>query len=386
MTLKIPCNQNTTGTIKLEEITLRIIDDSEQDQWNKAISEHHYLGNASMTGRRLRYVVESREHAIAFLSFSAPAIKLKGRDRWIGWDDEQRRRRLPLIIQNSRFLILPWVNVKNLASKILSLATKQLADDWQASFGIQPLLVETFVDRCFSGTGYRAAGWIRLGETAGFSRDSEGFYKHNGNPKALWIKSLSPDTQKILTSEKMPDLYQKSELAPNPVKSAGRLTSGVLDSLYASMQQIEDERGSKGKRHRLATCLAVLVCGTMAGCTSLAECHVVGESLNQTQRRRLKMHRHPATKKYIVPSHTTLWRTLSKLDPLSLEIAIMNWFGTNIDSLPPAMAIDGKAIRGTLDSKNMGLHVITAVPHGNSPFLPRQLSSAKETNTKEQEG
>jgi uncharacterized protein DUF4338 len=138
-------------------------------QW---IEQHHYLGYRVPVGANLRYVVSSAAgQALACLLWSSPAWKMAARDQWIGWDGGQRERALQYIVNNSRFLILPWVRVKSLASKILSRCARQLPGDWERSYGYRPLLLETLVEgERFTGAIYRAANWVLVGQTAGRGR------------------------------------------------------------------------------------------------------------------------------------------------------------------------------------------------------------------------
>lgn len=139
--------------------------------WNELIERYHYLKYKPLPGAQMRYLVSHESHLLAALGFSAAAWaawKVAPRDRFIGWDDQQRRGNLHRVINNSRFLILPWVTVRNLASRILAAVAKRLSNDWQNRYGYQPYLLETFVDRDrFGGTCYRAANWLHVGETQG---------------------------------------------------------------------------------------------------------------------------------------------------------------------------------------------------------------------------
>ncbi len=121
--------------------------------WNDPVRKHHYLGYRRLLGRRLKYIAFSGNTPIAALSWSAPALKLHVRDRYMGWSDEQRKFRLCQIACNSRFLILPWVRSHNLASRLLSINIGRLRTELKEEFGIELLLLETFVDpRYFTGT------------------------------------------------------------------------------------------------------------------------------------------------------------------------------------------------------------------------------------------
>lgn len=136
--------------------------------WNELIERYHYLKYKPLPGAQMRYLIFHGSYLLAALGFSAAAWKVAPRDRFIGWDDGQRRRNLHRIVNNSRFLILPWVEVRNLASCILAAAAKRLGNDWTERYGYEPVLLETFVERSrFRGTCYRAANWIHVGETQG---------------------------------------------------------------------------------------------------------------------------------------------------------------------------------------------------------------------------
>lgn len=372
--------------VRLKKIRVRLATDEERGRWGKVVSEFHYLGNADIPGRQLRYVAETfGGRCVALLSFGSPALQLFGRDDWIGWHAEQRLRRLPFVIQNSRFLILPWIRTPNLASRVMALCLDRVESDWKEAYNYTPVLVETFVEQCRKGTSYRADNWIRLGETEGFSRDVEGFYRHNGSPKTLWVKPLRADAAEILRAEVLPSELAAFELPPNPERVARRIDSPSLNSLLSALRTLEDPRGRQGRRHLLATCLAVAACGVLAGARGLSECAEIGRSLRQPQRGALRMWRNLATRKREPPSHTTLWRTISKVDPLQFERVLMQWYNAQAGGLPAAIAVDGKAIRATLDADNVGLHVVTAVPHDHVPFLPKPPSSARATNTRRPE-
>ncbi len=133
--------------------------------WNELIERYHYLKYKPLPGAQMRYLLFHGSYLLPALGFSAAAWKVAPRDQVIGWDDRQRRRNLHRIVNNSRFLILPW---RNLASCILAAAAKRLGNDWTERYGYEPALLETFVDRDrFQGTCYRAANWLRVGETKG---------------------------------------------------------------------------------------------------------------------------------------------------------------------------------------------------------------------------
>lgn len=136
--------------------------------WNEFMERYHYLGYTPLPGAQIRYFIQSPQGLLGAIGFSAAAWKVQPRDSWIGWSKLVQKERLHLIVNNSRFLIFPWVNAKNLASHALALCAKQLPNDWQHTYGYSPVLMETFVEKNrFAGTCYKAANWVNVGVTKG---------------------------------------------------------------------------------------------------------------------------------------------------------------------------------------------------------------------------
>jgi hypothetical protein len=183
----------------LEPLRLTLIDNSNSALWRQFIQRYHYLGCRVPVGAHLRYFVHSPAGQIlACLLWASPAWKMAARDRWIGWSAAQRARNLQYIVNNSRFLILPWVQVKALASTILARSARQVPHDWCQHYGYTPLLLETFVDVTrFKGTCYRAANWIALGETTGRGR-MDPHHKALGTQKRIFVLPLHRRVQQRL--------------------------------------------------------------------------------------------------------------------------------------------------------------------------------------------
>lgn len=152
-------------------LELQLVGKAEHALWSELIDRHHYLGFATPFGAHLRYLIRSRHgDTLACLQFSSAAWRLAPRDRWIGWSDRGRARNLSHVIQQSRFLILPWVCVPHLASHILSRAQRALRHHWPERYSYTPRVLETLVDPKFTATSYRAANWIYVGDTSGRGR------------------------------------------------------------------------------------------------------------------------------------------------------------------------------------------------------------------------
>jgi len=167
--------------------------------WNELIRRYHYLSYKLLVGSHLKYLVYSRDGTIlAALGWGSAVWKLKSRDKAIGWTIEQRKKNLHKVINNNRFLILPWIKIPNLASTILSQNIRMLVDDWYKRYNYRPCLLETFVDaRRFKGTCYRAANWILVGQTKGFEKQGNSFAFH-GNPKEVFLYPLTKQFRKEL--------------------------------------------------------------------------------------------------------------------------------------------------------------------------------------------
>jgi Domain of unknown function (DUF4338) len=193
--------EGTAG--EFEPLELRVVENQpESRQWTELIERHHYLKYRVPVGANLRYLVHSRQRegiALACLLWSSPAWKMAARDEWIGWNAEQRRRHLQFIVNNSRFLVLPWVHIQGLASKILAQSARQLPVDWEQRYGYRPLLLETLVDaQRFRGTCYRAANWIRVGQTCGRGRMDREHKAHGQAVKDIYLYPLTRNARRRL--------------------------------------------------------------------------------------------------------------------------------------------------------------------------------------------
>jgi len=171
---------------------IRVETKAQRDLWCEYVDRYHYLGYRTPFGAQLRYFVESSdERRLGCLQFSSPGWKMAARDEWIGWNDTKRNRNLQMVVNNSRFLIFPWVRVKNLASSILALAIRRIPDDWEKQYGIRPVILETLVDKSrYTGTCYKASNWIHVGVTTGRGRMDRHHARHGQSPKDIYVYPL----------------------------------------------------------------------------------------------------------------------------------------------------------------------------------------------------
>ncbi len=183
-------------------LSVRLIDTQEGYLWDYLVHHYHYLRLPKLVGEHLRYLVFIDGQVVACLAWASAAWKIKARDRFIGWNESTRRKNLHLIANNTRFLALPWVNVKCLASKVLSLNVRRLSSDWEQAYGHPLYLAETFVDSArFEGVCYKAANWQYVGQTKGNAKKGND-YSYHGQPKAIYLYPLHRNFSRLLNDEK----------------------------------------------------------------------------------------------------------------------------------------------------------------------------------------
>jgi len=166
--------------------------------WNGLVDRYHYLGYKPLPGAQLRYLIDSDQGLLGVLGFGAAAWKVAARDRWIGWDTPTREAHLGRVLNNARFLLLPWVRVRHLASHVLALSARRVGEDFAARYGEPVVLLETFVEiPRFAGTCYRAANWQYLGETQGRGK-CDVHHRAALARKAVYVYPLAADFRRAL--------------------------------------------------------------------------------------------------------------------------------------------------------------------------------------------
>lgn len=194
--------QDLTGIVgNYSKLTIQIIKQVDSYLWNYLLHYYHYLGQPKLVGEHLKYLAYLDGQVVACISWASAAWKIKSREEFIGWDESTRRKKLYLIANNTRFLVLPWIRVKHLASKVLALNLKRLSDDWQNIYNHRVYLVETFVDTSrFKGTCYKAANWQYVGQTSGSAKKGNDYLYH-GQPKAVYLYSLHRKFRSLLNDD-----------------------------------------------------------------------------------------------------------------------------------------------------------------------------------------
>ena len=345
---------------ELSRVRVRLICAGERIEWDALMRAHHYLGLTAMVGRSLRYVAEVDGRWLALLGWACAALKCASRDAWIGWSPTLQWQRLALIANNSRFLILPGVRVKNLASRILGLNLARLSQDWQAAHGHGLLLCETFTDPSrFAGTCYRAANWIELGRTRGFAKSNDTYVEH-GSAKQIWVYPLHPQAPTILSAA-----LAHRQLPRLEVKMM-TLTDDDAYSLFARLEAMDDPRARRGIRHHQRSLLATILCAVISGAQGSTAIGEWVKRLPTAMLRRLRCRR-GADGSYERPSEPTIRRMLNAIDIEQLERQLGDWLQTHGVPGEP-VALDGKALRGTRN-KGQPRQLVAAFGHHSNVVI-----------------
>jgi hypothetical protein len=329
-------------------LTVRVLTDlTERQRFDALLEAEHFLGPRFPAGDRLYQVAEQDGQWVGLLLWCAPALHLKDRDAWIGWDPLTRAQRLKLVVNQARFLVPDAARRPNLASQILAAATAALPDQWWAHCGYVPLLAETFTDpEAHAGTCYKAAGWDPVGTTVGFARHRCDFFAFHDHPKRLWLKPLAPRAQEKLCA---PELSARHAPALT-VGAAARCALNAVQrySLKDALRAVPDPRRAQGKRYPLAPTLAVIALGLLAGKMHLSEIQRFGTRLSQPQRKALGLWPKKGTQFYPAPTYTVLRDLLIALDLDALAEGLTRWLQAQAGRLPASLALDGKTIRDHL--------------------------------------
>jgi Domain of unknown function (DUF4338)/Transposase DDE domain/DDE_Tnp_1-associated len=331
----------------LDHLIVRMIEPGEAARFDELLIKHHYLHSAAMVGEHLRYVAIYKGEWLGLAAWSAGSRHLKARDAWIGWNDEQRRRRLPLVVNNARLLILPECHAPNLISRFMKMMLARLSADWQERWKHPVAVVETFVDpTLFQGTCYKVSGWIKLGQTSGFARCAGGdFYQEHKLPKDLWVRELEKGSLKKLRAARLPEAWAAVEQSSKP---RCRAKPAEIWSMVEHLEkEVAEFRIRQNLTYPVAGMLALIAmavfCGVVRGQRDLA---AFATSLSQAQMRALKFRCVPRTLRREPPGETTFHRVLIGVDEAMLERALLIW---QEQMLGPAedktIAIDGKKLR-----------------------------------------
>src|SRR5271157_4496586 len=306
----------------LAEVQACLLDSrDDKARLQRLLRQHHYLGGVRPVGEQLFYAVTDGDGEwLGVLVFCAASRRLRGRDRWIGWSEEQRRRRLPLVVNNCRFLLLPDKTFPNLGSRSLRLVSDRLSADWQQRYGHPVLVVETFVDpEQFCGTVYTANGWQELGQTDGSGRHQRDYYVRHDKPKGLFVRELCRNARRTLQAEHLKPALAVVEAKAGP-KSRHRVKE--IHSIVDYLRQAREYR-KRVESYPLWSLLAIyflaVLCGAPRGSKDLAK---FARKLSQAQRRALGIR--PRHGRYPAPSQPTFWRLLQEVSGAKLEQILLS--------------------------------------------------------------
>lgn len=349
-------------------VEVRPINRNERPLWDGLMRKYHYLGLHSLVGESLRYVAIFQGHWLGLVGWSAAALKCKARDQWIGWPPLLQWQRLRLLANNTRFLILPHINIPNLASCILAINLKRLSQDWQAVYGHPIWLVETFVDpRYFKGTSYKAAGWILLGHTRGFAKCSDSYNRHD-HPKMVFVRVVHKYAKEKLCT---PYLAIKLNKAVKPMK----LSEKHADELMKRLAQIPDPRMPRGIRHRKLSVMAIAICALMGNAHSFAAIAEWAKRCSQNMLKRLGCRYNKKTKRYEPPSEPTIRRFLQSLEAEAVDEVLYGWLQSLSHNDSP-IAVDGKTLKGARQENGRQVHLLSAFLHQQGMVVAqRQVES-----------
>ena len=384
-------------------LVVRPIAPGERERFDETLRAEHWLG-AGLVGEVIRYVAIENEEWAALVGFGSAALCVRSREELVSWSDSQRYRRLRYVTNNQRFCILEEHRRANLASKVLSLCLRRLSADFEARWGHRVVAVETFTDPArHLGTCYAASSFEKIGETSGYGRKAGRFVHHGGN-KVYWLRTLRRDALSLLSAE-----FDHPLLSPRRTMSALDLNRLDLDSpvgLLARLESVPDPRSRRGIRHRLAVILSIATLATLRGATSLVAIGEVAAELPEEALRRLSCRISPSKKVYVAPEESTIRRTLKVIDANAVDLVVNAWIADQVRAgrltaaeaplvelaamlereeqedgdndpdpgpgLLPAIAVDGKSLRGARIDRAPAVHLLSAMTHAEGATIAQR--------------
>jgi len=356
----------------LDGVTVRLIDKSERERFDRLIITEHYLHNADLVGAQLRYVAEYQGEWVALQAWSAGSFNLRDRESWIGWNHKQKQRRLRLVVNNSRFLILEPGRAPNLASRVMRLCLDRLSDDWKCAYGHEVFVAESFVDsQLFRGTCYKASGWTLLGQTQGYRRSQRNYYVEHSRPKQLWVKELREGARTILRGRNLPDSLKALDAGQMPDCPASP------DEVSGMMRFFEGlpEWRSRRDLYRLSSLVTVAVCASLCGVHhGQRDLAAFTANMTRDQWAALRFPRRGNPSKYLIPKETTFFRLLTHVDSRALEKALLAWQEHVLGPRPSdddQVAVDGKELLSS-----QGVEIVSAYAVKSGRWLGSECVAA----------
>jgi hypothetical protein len=353
----------------LEEVQVGLLAPEERKRFDDLLDTEHYLGSGRLVGKQMRYVAKYQGQWLALLTWSDAAFHLKDREQWIGWNARQKQQRLPLVVNNSRFLIPQSIRVPNLASRVMKLCLQRLGPDWEQVHGHAVLVAESFVDsQLFRGTCYKASGWTLLGQTKGYGRARQDYYVAHGQPKQLWVKELQAGARTILRGHNLPATLRAVVPEPAPECPQPPAELERMRGFFAGLPDWRERRTDYSVSGLVAVVVCALLTGVRKGQRDLA---AFARQLTPAQMAALKFPRRGNPRRYRVPGETTFFRLLSHLNSQALEKALLDWQNHVLGRRPAdddQVAVDGKTLRSS-----QGLEVVSAYTVKGGRWLGSEL-------------
>jgi hypothetical protein len=316
-------------------------------QWRQAkaaLGREHGLGAGREAGDRLCQLVREDGRLVAVLVWCAAAWHLKVRDETVGWDAVTRSKRLKLVVQLRRFLVLEATRRPNLASQCLGAGMRELVGQWEDQHGYRPLLAESFSDpESHAGTVYKATNWVQAGVTKGYSQDHTDFYVPHGRPKKLWLKELAPKACVLMCARELPEACQGAEGDGGGARSPLKVSQ--LKSLRDAFRGVPDPRSATSRRHPLAAMLGLIALGLLMGARDVLDIWRKVVCLSQSQREALGLCvRDKQSGRLTMPGYDALNDLLGAMDPAAYAQALTAYLQANVGLLPRSLALDGKSV------------------------------------------
>lgn len=387
-------------------LVVRPIVPGERERFDETLRAEHWLG-AGLVGEVMRYVATEDGEWCALVGFGSAALCVRSREELLRWSDHQRHRRLRYVTNNQRFCVLEAHRRPNLASEVLASCLRRLSADFEARWGHPVVLVETFTDPArHLGTCYAASNFTMLGSTSGYGRKA-GRFVHHGGKKAYWLRTLRRDALRLLTAP-----FDHPVLSSRRTMSAldlNRLDLDSPDGLLARLEAVPDPRKRRGVRHRLAVILGIATLATLRGATSLVAIGEVAAELPEEALGRLSCRVSPSTKAYVAPEESTIRRTLKAVDANAVDVVVNAWIADQVragriaaqeavivgladlverDETPddedadepsdgeavllPALAVDGKTLRGARIDAGRAVHLLSAMTHAEGATIAQR--------------
>lgn len=388
-----------------QALSVRLVRADEVARFNALLDEHHFLGH-HLFGRALRYVATIDSEWVALVGFGSAALSLGPRERYVGWSEEIKLRRLRYVSNNQRFCVLPDARQPNLASAVLARTLHRLSTDALSLYGHPVLLVETFTDPALHrGTCYRAANFALAGETSGYGRKN-GAWVHHGNKKLCWLYPLRRDAANVLAAPFDHPALSAPRDKEGQVVDLNQVVIEGRGGLYERLCSLPDHRKPKGVRHELGAILLVCVAAMLCGNHNPTEIAEWAADLPDDLKERLKVRRSPSSGMLVAPSLSTVQRTLREVDRKVLDQIVTQvmaeqvarrW-GEEAEQLEDepsergdegadvehegeeeedgaalrAIAVDGKSLRGAVQDDGRCIHLFSAMTHDERVVIAQE--------------